>query len=484
MSAPNPNLYKRITASVPLLVTVIVHVVLIGVAGYFVTEQIISGKKTFEAPHPSDTTVAQKQVEHRLQVARKSGGSSSPSPVSASRIFSTAENALQLPAMPELPSVGASSLGGMGFGSGLGGVGTGTGYGTAAASGGALGSGFMSMSFLGTTSQRSSKVVFVVDVGASILDIRKGGFEAFKIIRDEMMKLVNRLSSNTEFGVVLFDSSGAGAYTLFDLALLPATTANKERFFEWARPINATPSAIGMASVRNRLAWKPKDLPGAGLDEAMSPPVWTRALRAALELQPDTVFLVTGSAGRVTRKVSESELAQRKRKNDEFLADLKKDGLDPVAVNAARDASMKKAREQFDQINAKLKAQGKAPLIITHIRRVFEPDFQRELKRLGESIPLDTKGWSTKEGRAIWATGFNNVGGDDYSELFPHIAQLQRALLKDRAAVNIFLFVGPNEQPKQAIEDLSKVASRNGGRFELLTTKRLKELSERDEQKK
>ena len=49
MSTTTPKfrkiLYTRLTASVPLLVTVIVHVVLVAVAGYFfVSEQILNKK--------------------------------------------------------------------------------------------------------------------------------------------------------------------------------------------------------------------------------------------------------------------------------------------------------------------------------------------------------------------------------------------------------------------------------------------------------
>jgi hypothetical protein len=58
---------------------------------------------------------------------------------------------------------------------------------------------------------------------------------------------------------------------------------------------------------------------------------------------------------------------------------------------------------------------------------------------------------------------------------------LQRALLKERAALNIFMLVGPTEQPKVAMENLGKASSRNGGKFQLITTKRLKEMSARDE---
>ncbi|MBC8012332.1 MAG: hypothetical protein H7067_19800 [Burkholderiales bacterium] len=482
------NLYRRVTASVPLLVTVIVHVVLIAIAGYFVvSEQIIGKKKIMEASAATES-VAQKQVEHRLQVARKGGGSASSSPVSASRIFSTAENALQVPAMPDLPSVGASSLSGMGFGAGLGAVGAGTGYNTGIGSGNGLGSGFMSMSFLGTTSQRASKVVFVVDVGSNLLDIRKGGFEAFKIMREEMAKLISRLPPSAEFNVVLFETGvwdeRTGSLALFDAKLQPATVANKERFFEWLKPINADPNKLGMSSVGRRVPWKAKPLPNSGIDEELIPPVWARALRATLEMQPDTVFLVTGSQGRVTRKLTETELAKKKKENEDRLAEMKRDGLDPDAVNASRQAFERKARAQLDAINARLKAKGKPPLIIQAVQRIFDADFQRELKRIDESIPLDTKGWATKEGRPIWWTGYNDFTSVEYADLLMHISQLQRALLKDRAALNIFLFVGPDEQPKESIENLGKTSSRNGGKFELITTKRLKELAAREEEKK
>ena len=299
---PRKSLYSRLTASVPLLVTVIVHVVLVAVAGYFVvSEQILGKKKSFEAANATENVV-QKQVEHRLQVARKGGGSASNTPVSANRIFSSDANALQLPAMPDLPSVGASSLGGMGFGAGEGGVGTGTGFGTGLGTGSNLGAGFMSMSFLGTTSQRASKIVFVVDVGPNLLDIKKGGFEAFSVIRAEMMKLISRLPPSAEFGVVVFESNvnevdSSPGVNPFALNLLPATSVNKTRFFEWMKPINLTPDKVGFKSIAVRTPWRPKALPSAGLDEDLFVPAWVTAMRCALEMGPDTIFVVTGSAG-------------------------------------------------------------------------------------------------------------------------------------------------------------------------------------------
>lgn len=485
---PHANLYRRVTASVPLLVTVIVHIVLIAIAGYFVvSEQIIGKKKSFEAPPPSDTSVVQKQVEHRLQVARKGGGSASSSPVSASRIFSTAENALQMPSMPDLPSVGASSLSGMGFGAGLGAVGTGTGYNTGIGSGSGLGTGFMTMSFLGTTSQRVSKVVFIVDVGRDLLDIRKGGFPAFQIIREEIMKLINRLPPSAEFNVVFYDRGNwsANSVASFSDKLLPATVVNKQEFFDWIKPVNATPDSTGIGSARGRrVRWTPKDVSSAGLDPELSTPEWARALHFVLEQQPDTIFIISGSQGALRKDVSPTELARRKREHEQYIAQLKRDGLDPEQVNAARGRALAKARAELNDINAKLRAAGKNPFIVTDIRRVFAADFQAALRKAGfQPITLDKTGWTDKSGNLIWWIGYSDDTNAPFDDLIMHVSKLQRALLKDRASINYFLFVGPDEKPQGAIDNLSKFTSRNGGKFELLTTRRLQELSARDEKK-
>lgn len=486
MSTPHPNLYKRLTASLPLLITVIVHVVLIAIAGYFVSEQIIGKKKVLEARAATEN-VAQKQVEHRLQVARKGGGSASSSPVSATRIFSTAENALQMPAMPDLPQVGASSLSGMGFGKGMGGVGGGTGYATGLGTTGGTGIGFMSMSFLGVTSQGTSKIVFIVDVGRGLLDIRKGGFEAFTIIREEIKKLVNRLPPSAEFGVVLYDGArwSGSSVAAFDEKLLPATVENKNEFYKWIDPVNATPDNIGLSSATGRrVRWTPKDVSSAGLDPLLNTPAWSRALHFALEMEPGTVYIISGGQGNVQRDVSEAEVARRKRAYEERVAEMKRKGLDPAEVGAARNRALSKARAELNEINAQLRAKGKSPFIITDTKRIFDRDFQAALKKAGYSIKLDKTGWSTKDGQLLWGDGYSDTTSAPFSDLIMHVSKLKRALLKGDIAIHYFLFVGPDEKPEKAMDNLSDFSRRNNGKFQLLTTKRLQELAARDEQKK
>jgi hypothetical protein len=475
---PSRNFFKRLTGSVPLLVTVIVHAVLLAIAGIFFVSETFTGKrKTFEAAPVADNVDFKRQVEHRLTVARRAGGSSAVSPVSAQRIFSNAESSLVLPSMPELEQVGASSLGGMGgFGSGAGLHGIGAGLASSLGASSGVGRGFMSMSFLGITAQNAGKVAFVVDISPQLLDIRKGGFEAFSIIREEIMKLISQLPPSSEFGVVVYDD---GAVVRFSDGMIPATVANKTAFFEWMKPINAQPSRIGIQSLPRRNEWRARPLPDAGLDPDYLAPYWMRALRAALELGPDTVYAINGGAGRGVRRASEAEIARRKRINDENVAKLRSAGLDPDAINRARGAALAKARRELAAVNEKRRAQGKAPYIVTETRRIFAPDFQAELKRAGFSIKPDYTGWTDRQGQPVWDDGdtiatLTVVG---YDEAHGYVARIQRALLARRANVNVFLFAGPDEEPDTAIKNLGDVAKRNGGRFQLLNTRRLRELT-------
>jgi hypothetical protein len=442
-------------------------------------------KRSFDAASASEPTFAQKQVEHRLQVARKSGGSASTSPVSAARIFSTAENTLQMPAMPDLPSVGASSLSGMGFGAGMGAVGTGSGYNTGVSSSGSVGRGFMGMSFLGVTNQRASKVVFAVDISPALMDIRKGGFRAFEILRLEISRLISALPPSSEFDVVLFHNDDI---RLFASELKPAIVVNKTAFFEWIKPINADLSSLGARSIPAASPrWTFKREESLKLAPGYYPPYWMRGIHAALEKKPDTIFIITGSANTGQIRDTDEVIARHKREQEQRVADLKREltrqGLDPQAIVAARNKALAKLRADLDAINRKLVAQKKDPFVVTDTRRVLAPDFQSALHRAGLTLKIDTDGWVDKDGKPIWSDFNTQVGttsNADFSDVIAHISKLQYGLVPQRASINIFLFVGPDEKSESAEKNLSAVASRNGGKFSLLTTKRLEEITQQE----
>lgn len=469
---------QRLTGNLPLLVSVILHAVLIVAAALFVvSETIVGKKKRFEAPPVAEASPVRKQVEHRLQVARKSGSVSS-SPVSAQRILSTATGALALPALPELPFSGNSALGGMGgFGSGAGLGHGGNGLGTSLGNAGLGGRGLMSLSFLGLTNVKAQKVVFVVDVGRSLMDIRKGGFQAFGIIRSEILRLVGNLPPSSSFGVVLFDGSNL---TLYADQLQLATARNKESFFAWLEPVNAKLDALGLGSAGGASSWTRETPVSAALDPGYNPSPWINALHAALQLRPDTVFLITGAAGYGSQRLQQSEVVGRQRARERDLAGLRQQGLDLTAVTQARRAALAEARAELNALNQRLVAQGRDPLVVTESRRIMDADFQAALARAGAKITVNTAGWTDNEGKPVWVDAdarTSEVQPASLSDVQGYIGKVQAAFLRERAALNLFLFAGPDEKPQAAMDGLTQIARQQGGRFELLTTRRLEALA-------
>jgi hypothetical protein len=478
--SPLAILWRRISGNGPLLISVILHAVLILAAALFVvSETVVGKKKRFEAPPAAEAAPARRQVEHRIQTARKSGAVQS-APVATKRILSTATDGLVLPALPDLPFAGASALGGLGgFGQGMGlGQGAG-GMGTSLANAGLGGRGFMSLSFLGLTDVKAQRVVFVVDVGRSLMDIRKGGFQAFGIIRAEILRLVGNLPPSAQFGVVLFDGSNLALYAD---ALRPATVKNKTAFFAWLEPVNAKLDALGIASAGGATAWTREMPDGAGLDPDYNGSPWINAVHAALQMRPDTVFAITGAAGYGSKRLGEGELTGRARSRERELAALRAQGLDLAAVTKARRAALAAARAELEAFNQRLVAQGRDPLVVTESRRIMDADFQAALKRAGGNIKMDTTGWADREGRPVWIDSearTSEVQPASVTDAAAHLGRLQAAFLRERAALHLFYFVGPDDRPQGAMDGLARLAPEHGGRFELLTTKRLEALAAR-----
>lgn len=468
---------RRAPGVLPLLASVGLHAVILAAAGLYVVKETSGGARHgFEASGRPAATVAEREIEHRLRVARKGGGSSSVASISAQRILANTASALTLPALPELPVAGTTLFGG-GFGGTGSGVGLGVGAGLASGLGsaGLGGRGFVSLSFLGMTDLRVRRVVFAVDVSKDLMDIRKGGFEAFGIIRGEMIRLVSQLPPGAEFGVVLFGDATADL-NLFQPKLVPATVAGKEEFFAWMTPVNADPSRLGTHSAGSHRAWRERPADEVGVDPDLRVPNWVKATRAAMEMSPDTVILITGSVATGLKQRSGERMNLLGQRNERRKDQLRRAGIDPDSVAQARNAALSKARQQLAEINGKLRAQGKSPYIVTDTKRVFQPDFQAELKRAGFTIELDTEGWSDAQGKPIWELGVSPFEKVEFPAVIGYIARLQASLLRERAVLNAFLFVGPDEKAKEAAENLTALTRRNGGKFELLTAKRLRDL--------
>ena len=508
--ASKRSLYLTITRSLPLLITVIVHVIILLIAGVFIVqEQIIGKKKVLQAAPPPDSS-AQKQVEHRLQIARRGGASgASGSPIEVDRIFSTNSDALQMPALPDLPSVGGpGGFGGFG-GNGAGvGLGAGAGMATSLGAGAGLGGrGFMSMSFLGITDQNVQNVVFIIDASARMMDLRKSGFRAFEIIRDQIGSLIGRLPPAAKFNVILYGNSWNAHSDVnpFRTELVAATTENKEAFFAWMKPVNLNYEKIGPASAATFTPWKPKPLPdGYGFDRTIGRMNRLASLiQAGIEQQPDTIFIITGDVdGRAGwRAPPSAELIRRHRAQwdergddrrkgmieyEKAVAELARRGVTPESMERARSAASKKAVADLAEANRKLVAAGKQPVVNIGGLRDIQAR-QSELKKAGVNISIDGRGWLVdNEGKPINLPNKPDItykapNKEDFgwSEVHLHINRLQRAFTPKKVAVTTMLFVGPDdseEKVEQWSEPLREISKRNDGKFQVITTKRLEEI--------
>ena len=153
-----------------------------------------------------------------------------------------------------------------------------------------------------------------------------------------------------------------------------------------------------------------------------------------------------------------------------------------VAIRAARDRAIAKGRRELDAANKRLVAAGKDPIIVAENTAIFSAGVQAELKRNGITIELDKTGWSDANGRTYnvpWF-GVSKIEYAEWTDFNAHFARLQKLFVSERATLNIFLFVGPNDKPEDPIKNLTSVAKRNGGTFQLLTTKRLEEMKARE----
>ena len=482
------SFYQRLTSSMPFLITVMVHVLLIGgAAAIIVQKNVIDKDETFVATNPRES-VADKQREYRVQNARQRAGASRPSdPVSVERIISTAENALQMPAMPDLPSMQAVGVPGFGpMGPGMG-IDAGKSIATSVNNDSRISPrAFTPIDFLGLN-QNVNKVVFVVDTSTGIMEPIKGGFKAFSIIREEIMRLVARLPLGAQFNVILFRDGGGPEsieVNLYKRELSQATSENKKDFFEWMTPVNAKLDNFGPASATRRTGWRRKPLPtDTGVDPLLSPPTWARAAHAALEQGPDTIFIITATEGRVLRNVSEQELTKRRAQMEkiqkEFEQDAKKEGTTPEAINTARHNAYVKVSRELAAANQRLLAAGKEPVVIDSPGSITRPDVQAALSKNGISITVDGTGWTKKDGTkfGIYPTVISNVEVVPWNALTTHISRLQSALVPQRvASLNLYLFVGREDKPYNAVSVLTNIAGKNGGKFQLLTTKRLEAI--------
>jgi len=240
---------------------VLFHIALGVVAGAITVAVIVSRPKvTFDAKQPP--SIPARKLEHSIRVKQMKEQVRKPQILQ--RLVSQAPSAVALPELPKMdtpdmkkmrdtPTLNrsANALGDLGrAGGGLGRGDTG-------------GGGYSDTKFFGEN-VKTRAVILLVDVTTTVFNI--GAIEALK---KEAAIMLEGLNPGTKFNVIVY-VDGAGA---FQPTMVFALEDNKKKCLEWINSLEQTDR-------RGQLV-------GFGGTS------WKLALEMALEMQPDTIFIIT-----------------------------------------------------------------------------------------------------------------------------------------------------------------------------------------------
>ena len=226
---------KKLTAikgrSSGLLVSIIIHVALLLIAGTFVAVTVIVRD---EAKFEGRQIVRPKMKLKKLQVPVKiEKRAATKLPNVSQRITANAQTKSVDFKMPEL----AGFSGGMNVDLASTGMGA-----------GGLNFAMAQFNVFGVRS-RGEKVLFVLDTNQQMLLDEVGGIPAYKIIKDELSALLSRIPPTTLFNVIVFEGSTSQA---FSPEMSVASDENIKKLKEWLDPLNSHQNRYGIWT----LAWR------------------------------------------------------------------------------------------------------------------------------------------------------------------------------------------------------------------------------------
>jgi hypothetical protein len=284
--------HRRKTAVTLLGVCGIVLVSLfLAISGIVIMRNFMEKRTMLVAAPPIKTYEPRKQ-EHRVKVQRRQRSSSRPQ--ITPRMVSTRLSKTALPEIPVDPKIVKTTfqpqfkaMSGIGLGAG---IGTGLGL-------GGFGGGVSEYDFWGIRG-RAEKIAILVDVSESIVEEQVGGTKGFARVKERVNQVINALSPQTMFNVIVF----ADAASSWQKELVVATDVNKSAAKLWLQPFNSSDGSKGLTSGNI----EPSNL---GLRAAGGTTRLDLALTAAFENRADTILVVGDGAPRVQKILSGKEMA-------------------------------------------------------------------------------------------------------------------------------------------------------------------------------
>lgn len=258
------SLMAAIVAQVALVALTVGVVV---IAPHLAEDPAFIAKKTIYLP--------QRQLEHQAAVAEFQQAASAP--MTVEKLTTESLLADPLPDMPSVPSETFSAFENENPVPNAEGLLQGSGLGSALAG---LNAGPSEVNYFGIR-ENAKRYVILIDTSNSMFERTRKGEQYrfdFSTIKDESVKLIERLNANTLFNVAIYEG-GSMAWNSY---LVPATIENKKTAVQWVRDIDENPNT----SISGRHGSGPKLMEGGGtrLDTG---------LKQVFGFEPEAIFIVT-----------------------------------------------------------------------------------------------------------------------------------------------------------------------------------------------
>lgn len=170
-------------------------------------------------------------------------------------------------------------------------------------------------------STKAEKILICLDASPYLMTDERGGLDTYKVIREDIKKLVSQLPSTSLFNLMAFDVTSATRMSFFQPNLVAATPFNKKLAGNWIDPINASLKHIGVRGRQYQLKY---DFIPQPADRVNSNNIY-RVYQAALEQGADAIWFLTTrwtSPNNVLQPWTDAETASYQKRMEKYVNDL------------------------------------------------------------------------------------------------------------------------------------------------------------------
>jgi hypothetical protein len=420
------------------IISLAIHAVLIVVALSFVAVTVIKKEdQKFEAKPVNRPRMAMKKLQVPVKMNKKK-----PKPKLRKQITVKTKLDRKMPdiKMPEI----AGMKGGLGSGDG----------GSLGRAGG-IGFTMPEINIFGIKS-RGEKVYLILDSSAEMMYDEMGGIPAYKIIKDELVRIVEGLGSTTIFNVCVFD--GGEKYFLFP-SMSPATAENAAKVKAWLAPLNAVKTGMGATDYGIKTLGPggvkvDEDLRvGSFLNNSREPSWWYQPAMLAMSQKADTVFLLTNKWPALGYTPTDAE------------------GVDAEAWKQTPDGkkweeSHKKGLKMLDEENKKRAERGDPPKVLGRGAWAINKEYFPGLKG-----PPSSK-WVGYTPEDFQQAFLELRAGDKGAAALPGksgISSNKQKRTKDEFSVNVIQFTKQGEQvDEKTVEKYKTLTQKCGGEYKTI----------------